>query len=90
MRQKGAGGPFGVGWGPPSRGFLGAQGGASGGAQGHGVCCWGCPSTYPTGGGGTDLCARRDHSGGNAELRQRHGACKVYGSALDAVPELTK
>ncbi|KAM7097303.1 putative hydrolase PNKD isoform 5-T5 [Ciconia maguari] len=30
-----------------------------------------------------------DHSGGNAELRQRHGSCKVYGSALDAIPELT-
>uniref|UniRef100_A0A8B9SQY5 Metallo-beta-lactamase domain-containing protein n=1 Tax=Anas platyrhynchos TaxID=8839 RepID=A0A8B9SQY5_ANAPL len=37
------------------------------------------------------LCTHKhwDHSGGNAELRQRHGACKVYGSALDAVPELT-
>ncbi|XP_025897507.1 probable hydrolase PNKD, partial [Nothoprocta perdicaria] len=37
------------------------------------------------------LCTHKhwDHSGGNAALRQRHGACKVYGSALDAVPELT-
>ncbi|XP_068543293.1 probable hydrolase PNKD isoform X1 [Anas acuta] len=37
------------------------------------------------------LCTHKhwDHSGGNAELRQRHGACKVYGSALDAIPELT-
>ncbi|NXI98879.1 PNKD hydrolase, partial [Psophia crepitans] len=31
-----------------------------------------------------------DHSGGNAALRQRHSSCKVYGSALDAIPELTK
>ncbi|XP_049674030.1 probable hydrolase PNKD isoform X2 [Accipiter gentilis] len=31
-----------------------------------------------------------DHSGGNAALRQRHGSCKVYGSTLDAIPELTK
>ncbi|KAM6070626.1 putative hydrolase PNKD [Chlamydotis macqueenii] len=30
-----------------------------------------------------------DHSGGNAALRQRHSSCKVYGSALDAIPELT-
>ncbi|XP_074450880.1 putative thioesterase PNKD isoform X2 [Larus michahellis] len=30
-----------------------------------------------------------DHSGGNAALRQQHGSCKVYGSALDAIPELT-
>uniref|UniRef100_A0A8C0HQZ2 PNKD metallo-beta-lactamase domain containing n=1 Tax=Buteo japonicus TaxID=224669 RepID=A0A8C0HQZ2_9AVES len=30
-----------------------------------------------------------DHSGGNAALRQRHGSCKVYGSTLDAIPELT-
>ncbi|XP_064926799.1 probable hydrolase PNKD isoform X2 [Columba livia] len=30
-----------------------------------------------------------DHSGGNASLRQRHGSCKVYGSSLDAIPELT-
>ncbi|XP_026708284.1 probable hydrolase PNKD, partial [Athene cunicularia] len=30
-----------------------------------------------------------DHSGGNAALHQRHSSCKVYGSALDAIPELT-
>ncbi|NXO04896.1 PNKD hydrolase, partial [Rhinopomastus cyanomelas] len=30
-----------------------------------------------------------DHSGGNAVLRQQHGSCKVYGSTLDAIPELT-
>ncbi|XP_069717401.1 probable hydrolase PNKD isoform X2 [Phaenicophaeus curvirostris] len=30
-----------------------------------------------------------DHSGGNAALRQQHRSCKVYGSALDAIPELT-
>ncbi|NWX22941.1 PNKD hydrolase, partial [Aegotheles bennettii] len=30
-----------------------------------------------------------DHSGGNAALRQQHGSCRVYGSALDAIPELT-
>ncbi|KAM9380440.1 putative hydrolase PNKD [Phaethornis superciliosus] len=30
-----------------------------------------------------------DHSGGNTALRQQHGSCKVYGSALDAIPELT-
>ncbi|XP_054031713.1 probable hydrolase PNKD [Dryobates pubescens] len=30
-----------------------------------------------------------DHSGGNAMLHQRHNSCKVYGSALDAIPELT-
>ncbi|XP_075009060.1 putative thioesterase PNKD isoform X1 [Calonectris borealis] len=30
-----------------------------------------------------------DHSGGNAALCQQHGSCKVYGSALDAIPELT-
>ncbi|XP_069637222.1 probable hydrolase PNKD isoform X2 [Haliaeetus albicilla] len=30
-----------------------------------------------------------DHSGGNAALRQRHSSCKVYGSTLDAIPELT-
>ncbi|NXD06146.1 PNKD hydrolase, partial [Nothocercus nigrocapillus] len=37
------------------------------------------------------LCTHKhwDHSGGNAALRQQHGSCKVYGSALDAVPELT-
>ncbi|XP_053925432.1 probable hydrolase PNKD isoform X2 [Cuculus canorus] len=31
-----------------------------------------------------------DHSGGNVALRQRHSSCKVYGSALDTIPELTK
>ncbi|KFP17225.1 putative hydrolase PNKD, partial [Egretta garzetta] len=31
----------------------------------------------------------RDHSGGNTALRQQHGSCKVYGSTLDAIPELT-
>ncbi|KFP45715.1 putative hydrolase PNKD, partial [Chlamydotis macqueenii] len=36
-----------------------------------------------------DLPVHRDHSGGNAALRQRHSSCKVYGSALDAIPELT-
>ncbi|NXI73695.1 PNKD hydrolase, partial [Anseranas semipalmata] len=37
------------------------------------------------------LCTHKhwDHSGGNAALRQRHGSCRVYGSALDAIPELT-
>ncbi|NXF92893.1 PNKD hydrolase, partial [Eubucco bourcierii] len=30
-----------------------------------------------------------DHSGGNAVLHQWHNSCKVYGSALDAIPELT-
>ncbi|XP_035751707.1 probable hydrolase PNKD [Egretta garzetta] len=30
-----------------------------------------------------------DHSGGNTALRQQHGSCKVYGSTLDAIPELT-
>ncbi|XP_075285843.1 LOW QUALITY PROTEIN: putative thioesterase PNKD [Opisthocomus hoazin] len=30
-----------------------------------------------------------DHSGGNAALRQRHSSCRVYGSAVDAIPELT-
>ncbi|NXK80437.1 PNKD hydrolase, partial [Amazona guildingii] len=30
-----------------------------------------------------------DHSGGNAELCQQHSSCKVYGSALDSVPDLT-
>ncbi|XP_064370845.1 probable hydrolase PNKD isoform X1 [Dromaius novaehollandiae] len=37
------------------------------------------------------LCTHKhwDHSGGNAALRQQHGSCKVYGSARDAVPELT-
>ncbi|XP_062435437.1 probable hydrolase PNKD isoform X2 [Rhea pennata] len=37
------------------------------------------------------LCTHKhwDHSGGNAALCQQHGSCKVYGSALDAVPELT-
>ncbi|NXC50131.1 PNKD hydrolase, partial [Penelope pileata] len=42
-----------------------------------------------TGWGGTDLPVPRDHSGGNAALRQQHGSCRVYGSALDAIPELT-
>ncbi|KFP03326.1 putative hydrolase PNKD, partial [Calypte anna] len=46
---------------------------------------------YPTWGAGTcfELPACRDHSGGNTALRQQHGSCKVYGSALDAIPELT-
>ncbi|XP_021256205.1 probable hydrolase PNKD isoform X4 [Numida meleagris] len=37
------------------------------------------------------LCTHKhwDHSGGNAALLQRHGSCKVYGSAIDAIPELT-
>ncbi|KAM6421303.1 LOW QUALITY PROTEIN: putative hydrolase PNKD [Rhynochetos jubatus] len=37
------------------------------------------------------LCTHKhwDHSGGNTALRQQHGSCKVYGSALDAIPELT-
>ncbi|XP_030344345.1 probable hydrolase PNKD isoform X2 [Strigops habroptila] len=30
-----------------------------------------------------------DHSGGNAELCQQHSSCKVYGSALDSIPDLT-
>ncbi|NXP11421.1 PNKD hydrolase, partial [Thinocorus orbignyianus] len=30
-----------------------------------------------------------DHSGGNTVLCQQHGSCKVYGSTLDAIPELT-
>ncbi|XP_064021456.1 probable hydrolase PNKD [Pogoniulus pusillus] len=30
-----------------------------------------------------------DHSGGNAVLCQQHNSCKVYGSTLDAIPELT-
>ncbi|XP_066046271.1 probable hydrolase PNKD isoform X2 [Chamaea fasciata] len=30
-----------------------------------------------------------DHSGGNEALRQKHNSCKVYGSALDAIPQLT-
>ncbi|NXG03163.1 PNKD hydrolase, partial [Sakesphorus luctuosus] len=30
-----------------------------------------------------------DHSGGNAALCQKHSSCKVYGSALDAIPQLT-
>ncbi|KFQ21534.1 putative hydrolase PNKD, partial [Merops nubicus] len=38
---------------------------------------------------GADLPVCRDHSGGNAALRQHHSSCKVYGSALDAIPELT-
>ncbi|XP_015724555.1 probable hydrolase PNKD isoform X1 [Coturnix japonica] len=37
------------------------------------------------------LCTHKhwDHSGGNAALLQQHGSCKVYGSAADAIPELT-
>ncbi|KYO29644.1 ciliogenesis-associated TTC17-interacting protein isoform A [Alligator mississippiensis] len=37
------------------------------------------------------LCTHKhwDHSGGNAELCRRHGSCRVYGSAADAVPQLT-
>ncbi|POI19722.1 hypothetical protein CIB84_016533, partial [Bambusicola thoracicus] len=37
------------------------------------------------------LCTHKhwDHSGGNAALLQQHGSCKVYGSAVDAIPELT-
>uniref|UniRef100_A0A672UET0 PNKD metallo-beta-lactamase domain containing n=1 Tax=Strigops habroptila TaxID=2489341 RepID=A0A672UET0_STRHB len=31
-----------------------------------------------------------DHSGGNAELCQQHSSCKVYGSALDSIPDLTR
>ncbi|KFV19032.1 putative hydrolase PNKD, partial [Tauraco erythrolophus] len=38
---------------------------------------------------GAHLPVHRDHSGGNAVLRQQHCSCKVYGSALDAIPELT-
>ncbi|KFQ66557.1 putative hydrolase PNKD, partial [Phaethon lepturus] len=38
---------------------------------------------------GADLPVCRDHSGGNAALRQQHSSCKVYGSTLDAIPELT-
>uniref|UniRef100_A0A803W1J1 PNKD metallo-beta-lactamase domain containing n=1 Tax=Ficedula albicollis TaxID=59894 RepID=A0A803W1J1_FICAL len=30
-----------------------------------------------------------DHSGGNWELCQKHSSCRVYGSALDAIPQLT-
>lgn len=41
---------------------------------------WGC----------TDLLTCRDHSGGNAALLQQHSSCKVYGSAVDAIPELTQ
>ncbi|NXF50441.1 PNKD hydrolase, partial [Oceanites oceanicus] len=39
------------------------------------------------GGGGTHK--HWDHSGGGGALRQQHSSCKVYGSALDAIPELT-
>ncbi|KFV63415.1 putative hydrolase PNKD, partial [Dryobates pubescens] len=39
--------------------------------------------------GCADFRVHRDHSGGNAMLHQRHNSCKVYGSALDAIPELT-
>ncbi|XP_028923974.1 probable hydrolase PNKD [Ornithorhynchus anatinus] len=37
------------------------------------------------------LCTHKhwDHSGGNKELRQRFGACRVYGSPLDDIPHLT-
>ncbi|XP_042683294.1 probable hydrolase PNKD isoform X1 [Centrocercus urophasianus] len=37
------------------------------------------------------LCTHKhwDHSGGNAALLQQHSSCKVYGSAVDAIPELT-
>ncbi|NXU53245.1 PNKD hydrolase, partial [Turnix velox] len=37
------------------------------------------------------LCTHKhwDHSGGNAALRQQHSSCRVYGSALDDIPELT-
>ncbi|XP_068263633.1 probable hydrolase PNKD isoform X1 [Nyctibius grandis] len=37
------------------------------------------------------LCTHKhwDHSGGNSAVRQQHGFCRVYGSALDAIPELT-
>ncbi|KAL2302231.1 hypothetical protein Nmel_009650 [Mimus melanotis] len=30
-----------------------------------------------------------DHSGGNEALCQKHKSCRVYGSALDAIPQLT-
>uniref|UniRef100_A0A8C9NGE6 PNKD metallo-beta-lactamase domain containing n=1 Tax=Serinus canaria TaxID=9135 RepID=A0A8C9NGE6_SERCA len=30
-----------------------------------------------------------DHSGGNEVLCQQHSSCRVYGSALDAIPRLT-
>ncbi|NXB04819.1 PNKD hydrolase, partial [Cnemophilus loriae] len=30
-----------------------------------------------------------DHSGGNEALCQKHNSCRVYGSALDAIPQLT-
>ncbi|XP_041263720.1 probable hydrolase PNKD isoform X3 [Onychostruthus taczanowskii] len=30
-----------------------------------------------------------DHSGGNEALCQKHSSCRVYGSALDAIPRLT-
>ncbi|NWW24613.1 PNKD hydrolase, partial [Falcunculus frontatus] len=30
-----------------------------------------------------------DHSGGNEALCQKHNSCTVYGSALDAIPQLT-
>ncbi|NXO11161.1 PNKD hydrolase, partial [Oriolus oriolus] len=30
-----------------------------------------------------------DHSGGNEALCQKHSSCRVYGSALDAIPQLT-
>lgn len=63
----------------------------------EGVPAEATPSPTPHGEGygrdtfrGTDLPVCRDHSGGNAALRQRHSSCKVYGSTHDAIPELTK
>lgn len=38
----------------------------------------------------SDLPVCRDHSGGNEALCQKHNSCRVYGSALDAIPQLTK
>ncbi|KFO55059.1 putative hydrolase PNKD, partial [Corvus brachyrhynchos] len=37
----------------------------------------------------SDLPVCRDHSGGNEALCQKHNSCRVYGSALDAIPQLT-
>ncbi|KFQ26205.1 putative hydrolase PNKD, partial [Mesitornis unicolor] len=48
-----------------------------------------CPTEVGDTFGGTDPSVCRDHSGGNAALRQQHSSCKVYGSALDAISELT-